>query len=250
MAKLDKNLPKNTNLNTQKVNGLNIDKQTDKALMEAKARLKESLKKEDATPSENPKNLRTRLKSDSIDIQDLDALNEQNIKQFRIRSRRNRGIIITLSVLLVIVVAVVAIYFALTKLSNNCYLYVEGANAVYLVDGKELENFRTPADIQGYRIYKFDLKLKVKSSGKYNVKCEIKVYQANKLLENILIYEPNNEIFQRETATSYVSSSPIDGNQTIQLCQGIIIDGQYEETLNADNFKMEIFTYFERVEQY
>ncbi len=191
------------------------------------------------------KDLRTKLKSDSINIQDLEALNEQNLRTYRFRTRRNRVIIITLAILLLLAIVGVAILFAVTHQNNNCFLYVRGADASYIVDGKEINRFRTPADIQGYRIYQFDLKLKIKSSGRYKIKCEIVVYQNNKKLDNILIYEPNSDLFVRDDTNSYESINPIDGNQTITLCQGIIIDAQYERTLNANNFKMEVTTYFE-----
>lgn len=201
--------------------------------------------------SKQKETLRTKLKSDNIDIADLEELNEQNIRNYRARARRNSAIIITLAIFLVLVVASVAIYITLTQLSDNCFLYVSGANAQYMLDGKEISKFRTPADIQSYRIYRFNaenkLQLKIKDGGKYNIKCEIKVYMGSEQLTNVLIYELNEQYFKRENSNSFISLVPIDGNQTIDLCQGIILDGEYGDKLNIDTFKLEIHTYLEKV---
>ena len=134
--------------------------------------------------------LKTHLKSDNIDIVELEDLNEQNIRNFRHRTRRNRVIIITLVVLLLITAIAIGIYAGLTNIENNCFLYVHGnVDAVYIVDGDELDRFRSPNTVQGNRVYTADYDLRIEDSGSYNIRFTIEVYQSNQLLDNILIYD-------------------------------------------------------------
>lgn len=192
--------------------------------------------------------LRTRLKSNSIDLVELEQLNEQNLKNFSTRARRNRVIIIILTLLLLIVVATIGTLLGISKLANNSFLYTHGnGSAVYLVDGNELERFRTPTDVQGNRLLKMDLDLKIESEGSYNIKFTILIYQDKELLENTLVYEPNRTLFAYGNDGYYYSKEAISGGQTINLCMGVLFDYRYENTLNINNFKMEIHTYLEKV---
>ena len=58
-------------------------------------------------------------------------------------------------------------------------------------------------------------------------------------MENTLIYEPNFELFYEGGDGYYYSKNPIEGNQTIYICGGVILDSEYESSLNVDNFRME-----------
>ena len=66
-------------------------------------------------------------------------------------------------------------------------------------------------------------------------------------MKNVLIYEPNHDLFVEMLDGSYVTREPINGNQTITLCGGIILDYDYKDTLNVDNFRLFFHTYFEEV---
>ena len=192
------------------------------------------------------KSLRTTLKSDSIDLVELEQLNEQNLRNFRARSKRNRAIIIVLTVLLVAVIVTIGILLGIARVTNNCFLYINGdGTAVHVVDGNELSRFRTPGEITGNRLLEIDLDLKIESSGSYNVRFTIQVFQDDQELENTIIYEPNRTLFSAGNDGYYYSKSPISGEQTINLCQGVLIDYHYENTLNINNFRMEVHTYLE-----
>lgn len=198
--------------------------------------------------SKDTKKSNTRIKSSIMALEDLEELNEQNIKAYRFRSRRNRAIIIVLVVLLIMAIAAISIYAATIYLNNNCFLYTHGdCEATYVVDGQELSRFRTPSNLQGNRILEIDTYVRLENEGQYNVRFTVLVYQGEELLNNILIYEPNRENFYLGDDNYYHSKAPVAGNTTVHMFEGVILDYEYENTLNVDNFKMEVHTYFERV---
>lgn len=198
--------------------------------------------------SKKDKSLRSTLKSNSIDLVELEELNEQNLRNFRARAKRNRAIIIVLTILLLLVIITIAILLGIARVANNSFLYVHGdANAVHIVDGNELSRFRTPGEITGNRLLEIDLDLKIESTGSYNVYFTIQVFQDDQELDNIIIYEPNRTLFSAGNDGYYYSKTFISGGQTIDLCQGVLIDYRYENILNINNFRMEVHTYIEPV---
>ena len=230
-------------------NEKNLRKKEKKLKREQK--LKEQVEKNinfnSSEPSINQRELKTRLKSENVDLQELEELNELNIRNYRHRSRRNRVIIITLVILLLITMISIGIYAGMVYLQNNCFLYTHGdCRASYIVDGMELKRFRTPNNLQGNRVLRADFDIKLESSGSYDVRFTIEVYQSDKLLNNILIYEPNKDLFYDGHDGYFYSRAPISGRQTIDLCLGVILDIEYEDTLNVDNFRLEFHTYFDR----
>ena len=198
---------------------------------------------------ENSK-LRTKLKSDSVDIADLEKLNEENIKNYRFRHKRNKVIIAILAVLLVVAVAVITVFMVVNRLETNCDMIINGnADAVCLVNGEELDRFRTPANVQGNRVLNLNIDVQINGSSSeyYNVKFYVITYQRGHIMSNTLIYKPNFNLFYENQDGSYSSSQPIRGDQLIDLCDGIILDKNYENTLSVDNFKMEFYIHLERV---
>ncbi len=193
--------------------------------------------------------LKTKLKSKSIELMELEEINEQNIKNYKARNTRNKALIVILSVLLAISVATIAILLTMTYYRNNSFLYIHGGvDAVYLVDGKETDKFRTPNDVQGNRLLDIDIEVKMKEAGTFNIRYVIEVYQGDTRVENLDV--PNfDSRFIKGTNASFTSESAITlkYNDTILLCSGILFDSQYEDSLNIDNFRMEIHIYFERV---
>jgi len=173
---------------------------------------------------------------------DLEKLNEENIKSRGFRGRRNQFIIIILSILLAISIAVIAVIISVNKIENNCFLNVSGdASATYIVDGKEINAFRAPASIKGFRVLRLDVDLKIESEGSYNVEFEVEVYQGALLMGGIQLTGLNTNVFAlAPDGVTYRSMMPISGNQVIQLFTGIAIDSEYENTLNDSNFKLEV----------
>lgn len=200
---------------------------------------KEEIKEE---PKNSPKKAKKKSNenqsSSSIEKEDLEALNEQNIRQYGSRSR-NKVIIAILVSLLVVAIAVIAIYAAFIRLENNCYLYAHGANATYYVDGEEIDKFRAPQSIKGNTTYVLDVDVKVNQE--YDVKFKVEIYQSGKLLNNTLV-NYDQDVFRRGDDGYYHSINKMSGN--IDLFTSVIIDIEYKDTLNIDNFKMEVHTYF------
>ncbi len=205
-------------------------------------------KKEAKEKKKEEKNLRNRLRSDSIDIVELEQLNEQNLKNYRARSRRNKATILILILLLIAAIVTIGVMLGISRLSNNSFLYIHGdGSAVYIVDGMELNRFRTPTDIQGNRLLEMDLDLKIESSGNYNIKFTIEIYQNGTKIDNSIIYEYDHDLFYYGDDGYCYSITSISGHQTIDLCQGVLIDYRYENSLNIENFKMEVHAYLEKV---
>ena len=193
------------------------------------------------------KNVKTKLTKNIEFLDDLEKLNEENLKTFQTKTKRNRFVIVLLSIALAAAIAVISVYLVITNLKTNCVMNVYGARATYIVDGEEMSRFRAPSNVQGNRILKLDIKLKIEESGSFYIRFQPKCYQNGKLMENTLIYEANLDLFYEEADGSYYSKKPIKGKQTIQLCEGIILDYYYKDTLNINNFKMEFETYLEEI---
>lgn len=182
------------------------------------------------------------------ELEELDTANKDVIIKQKNNSKRNKTFIWLLIILIGISMGAIAIYVSLNYLNDNCRLYIRGeVNAVYIVDGEEQDRFRTPGGLTGNVIYNFNLDIKITSSGSYNVKFLIELYQDDDLLENIIVYNPNRTLFRSGDDGYYYSKIPINGRQTIHLCQGVVIDQMYKNTLNESNFKMVITTYFDKV---
>ncbi len=180
-------------------------------------------------------------------IEDLEKLNEENFKSFSTKTKRNKVVIVLLSIAIAIAIAVITAYVIIIKLDTNCAVHVHGANAVCLVGGEDLAEFRSPANLQGNSIFNIDLKLKINESGQFKIRFKPECFQNGALIENTLIYEANLELFFEDVDGYYTSKNPISGNQTIQLCGGIILDYNYENTLNVGNFKLDFHVYLEKI---
>ena len=191
---------------------------------------------------------RTKLKADAIDIENLEKLNEESIKTHRFRGRRNRLILIILAILLTVAVAFIAVYFTVLQLKNNSFAFIYGdVEATYYIGGEELTAFRTPQGVKGNRTYRFDVEVDIGYEGEYNVSFGVKVYQGTTLLDNTIIYMPDWNNFEYRHDGLYHNKEVMSGSQRLYLFAGVVIDDQYENTLNADNFKMEIHTYINKV---
>ncbi len=184
------------------------------------------------------------------DLSDLEQMNDENIKAYRFKSKRNKVIIILLSIMLTIAIASIATYIVIARLQANCRLYVHGTDATFIVDGEELSAFRAPSNLKDGVILEFELELKLKDAGKYDIKFNALCYQKDVLMKNTLIYNKSDLFYDggiiEESDTFCYSKQPISGKQTIRLCGGIIIDNGYK-SLNVDNFKMEFHVYCEKV---
>lgn len=195
--------------------------------------------------SEERNKLHEKLYENSIDEVDLENVGGKNVNKYEFRRKRNRVIIVTLAILLLLCIGGIVTFWFVDESGYNCFLNVYGANAEYFVDGDAINKFQAPPAITGNRVYNFKLDLKINEEGEFNIRFKIFIYQNGELLENTGIYEPNSNF--RPTADGYYTSvTTISGGQTITLCYGAIIDDKYESILNYKNFKMEINTYLER----
>lgn len=193
------------------------------------------------------KKIEQRLKSSNISMDDLEQINEQNLRQYRSRVTRNRFVIITLIILLIAAIATFSVVIALRRMVNNCTVKVHGdVDAEFIIDGERLTKFRTPLGVQGNRVYMIDTDIEIKSSGNYDVYFTVEVFQSGERLRNTFAYEYNHDLFHMEGDGKYSSNDPIAGGQTIKLFKGVVLDDAYETSLNNENFTMKINIYFER----
>lgn len=202
-----------------------------------------------APRQETKDELRAKLNGGSIAaVNDLEKINEQNIKNYKFRERRNRVIIIILIILLLLSLSWIAVYTSILMTKSNCFLYASGdSNVTFLVDGEEKTKFRTPANIQGDRLYVFDLSMRLDNAGEYTVEFIVYMYINGKKLTTRTAYEPNLELFSRSSDGWYRSTSTIQGLEIFNLCQGVILDEEYLETLNTNSFKLEVYANIKKV---
>ena len=194
------------------------------------------------------KEFKARAKIDAEQLKKLEKINKESMSQYSYKGRRNNFMIVLLVILLVSVIAGFGIYFGVSKLKNNSFLYVFGeTNCDFIVDGEETDKFRTPPEIKGNRVLEFNLDLKINASGEFRIRFVAEVYKNNELLENTFINRPNLEMFKYGENGYCDSINTVSGNQTINLCKGVMIDREYEDSLNINNFKLVINVYLERV---
>lgn len=193
------------------------------------------------------KKVKDRLKSDNVTMEDLETINENNLKKYRSRSMRNKVVIVSLAILLLAAIATIIVILNIKRLQNNCVLNVRGnVDAEFIVDGKKLNKFRSPVGIQGNRVYMIDTDIKINSTGTFNVYFTIEAYRANELMQNTFAYSFNHDLFYQQSNGKYTCIAPITGGQTINLFEGIVLDDAYADSLTTENFRLEVNIYFER----
>lgn len=194
--------------------------------------------------------VRKKLSKYSSDLQDLEKLNEENIKTHSFRSKRNQVIVVLLSILLAIAITFIVVYMMISKVENNCFIYINGnAEAVCLVNNQEISEFRSPANIQGECILELNVDLKIKTAGNYKVKFSVSCYNGESLLKNVVVYEPNTTEsgFTYKTDGYYHTKSELAGDTTINLCKGVALN-EIGVGLYDDEFKLEIHIFIEKVQ--
>lgn len=207
------------------------------------------------------KNIDARISRD-MGVEDLESINEENVKKQTFRTRRNRLIIAILIILLLLTVGGFAIFYFFAKQENNAFLYVHGdIDASYYLDNEKLEKFRTTPDMRGNAIFHFSkkaiidapqeeryLQLKIEESGNFKIKFKIDVYQNDVKLDNVAIVEWG-ELFKTEgeyCVTRY--SSGVSGGKLIKLCIGFDARNIDDNNpLNENNCRIEVHTYIERI---
>ena len=232
-----------------KINAIGTQKRTGKAATTkiSTGKYKTSSSKSKVEVGGSNKELRTKLTNSEKDLTDLEKLNEENIKTFRFKSKRNKVFIAILSVLLVISIVSIVTFLLISKLKTNCNMYIHGdVDATFIIDGMELDEFRSPSNLQGNRIFEFKVEIRIDSRSDYNIKYTANAYQKGVLMNNTLIYENNVELFYEGEDGFYRSIDKVQGGQTITLCGGVILDYDYEQSLNVDNFKLDFHVYFEK----
>ena len=240
-------MPMDSNLNSSSVETF-VSKKPTKQKINVIGKNKQKNKKEEKVKKTEKEKLRTKLGSSNVDLADLEQLNEENLKAYRFTSRRNRFFIVLLSVLLAISIAAIATYLTITRLKANCNMVIHGSvDASYIVDGIEMNEFRAPSNLEGNKTLAMTIQIKIESGGRYKIKFQPQCYQKNVLMKNTLVYKYNTDLFYEGEDGVYYSHESILGKQTITLCHGIILDYEYRNTLNVDNFKLDFHTYFEKV---
>ena len=178
---------------------------------------------------------------------ELEKLNDDTIKNYSYRARRNRTIIIILIILLSLSLLAFGVFFAVTELGANCYINVHGnIDCSTYVDGQKLSSFRTPTNVQGNRIFEFNTDLEINAQGSFKVSYTLKVYQNNVLLENTQVIKQNSNFVYNATTKRYESQENISGGKRVDLLEGVTLDWEYEKSLNVNNFKLELNIYIIR----
>ncbi|MFQ6752267.1 MAG: hypothetical protein ACLRFL_01710 [Clostridia bacterium] len=194
---------------------------------------------------------KSKLKDNSISNKDLEKMNEEKVQSHSFRGTRNRVIIIALSVLLIISILAIVLYSLTLESDANCFLYLNKSSdikATYIINNEEMTEFRTPSNFRGGTIFQVDIDLKISSSGRYKISYYFECYVAGNLMKNVLVYQPNYDLFYPDTSTnSYYTLNPVNGNQTISLSDGVVIDSAYANMVDPYNFTLKLYTKIEKI---
>lgn len=197
-----------------------------------------------STTSKSNSKLRTKLKTDDVSTKELEKLNEESLKTYNFKSRRNSVIIVVLSILLALSLVFIAITAITSQYEDNCKIYTYGADATTYINGKEDDGFIVIAGTTGNTTLGFDLEMKINASGNYNVRYTIKCYQGETLIENTLPYNPDPGVTFKYNKNGYFEGmKSYSGGQNILLLRGVILDRDYEHSLSSTNIKLEIHVY-------
>lgn len=201
----------------------------------------------------NPKN-RSKVDLGGYDERDLEELNEEGLKKYSFRRKRNTVIIIILIILLLISLAFTIIYASVLRVKNNCFMHINSTDrASVYVDGKSLTQFRCPTLLQGDRILNLDMTADFDSPGTYRIEFYFECFESGKKMDNVLVYEPNLTYFKSSNGV-YSGNVEItdeafnDNFRSVFLCGGVILDEKYEHTLNASNFKLDFYVSIQSVD--
>lgn len=213
-------------------------------------KLKQKMRPQSSVAKNNDAQLKAKLSGTNKEIEDLEKINEENIKSYKFKSKRNRVVIILLAVMLVVSIATIAVYLTIVRLESNCNFYVHGAEAKFYLNDEEMSKFRAPSNLQGNARLEINIELMFEESGTYEIKFIAKCYQKGVLMDNTLIYEFGDDfyegqLFYGEEDGYYYSDGPltVTSGQKVLLCRGVIFDSVYESTLNINNFKMDFHVY-------
>lgn len=204
-----------------------------------------------SSTSKKTTTLNQKLGKDKVSNKDLEKLNEESIQKHSFRTRRNIVIIILLIMLIFVAVLSILLYAMTLTSDANCFLYLKTTGSVdasFVVENQYIEEFRTPNEFGGGRRFIVDLDLQIDSGGQYKVSFYYECFVGNELMENILPYEPNRDLFRKNhTNNTYETITSISGNQTVDLLQGIEINTRYSGRVNANNFSMKFYLNIERI---
>lgn len=193
----------------------------------------------------------SKLADKSVKNKELEKINEEQLNTRGYRGTRNKVIIISLVVLIVISIIGVILYSLTMKSDANCFLYLSKPNDVdahYVVNNQNINEFRTPSALREGVVYDLDIELKISTPGQYNIKYYYECYVNGALTDCVLNYELDWDMFRRDDATNtYYTIQPVDGNATIKLTGGLAIQSDYVNRISTQNFRMRIFTIIEKV---
>ncbi len=188
---------------------------------------------------------KSKLADNSISNRDLESINEENLKVYAYRGTRNRVIIISLVVLIILTIVGMLLYSLTLESNENCFLYLDNknVNAHYVVNNEKVDAFRTPNGLRNGTVYDIDIALRINSSGNYMVEYRYECYVDGKLANNVLNYDVDWDLFRLNTATNtYYTITPVSGNSTVKLTGGLALQPGYKDIVSANNFEMKVYT--------
>ena len=238
-----------TSTKSKKVEEVEEKKSTKKTSVKSEFKSENNDKEEKATRKESagtksqPKKNKNVI-SEAEDLEDLEKINEEGLKNSATRGKRNQFVIVILALLLVLTLTFVIVFMVMQNVKTNCSLNLHGGvSAEYVVDGEEKSELRIRLDLQSNTILLIDLNLKIKESGSFKVKYKIKCLFKGEEMKDFKVYEPDRDLFTLEDGY-FVTKEPVSG--TFALCDGIVINDEFGSDFNGYDFSMVVDTYIER----
>ena len=203
----------------------------------------------DDTSNKISRNVDISAEEAKIIIDEFETTKTSSAKSYKSKLRRNKVMISVLLILLIASLTTLIVAYIFLNLDKTCTISIQGdsKSVECIVDGYAIKSFRVPARIRGNRILKLDIDLRLKDGGNYIIKYKPVCFQDDEELKNTQIYKPNDVLFQAGADGYYKCVEPIAGGKVIDLCEGVIIDYHYEDSLNVNNFSMDFVIVVEKI---
>lgn len=144
--------------------------------------------------------------------------------------RRRKKLIISILVVAIVLIWVFIIFTKLIKPQkpdHNCHMYLSGnakSDCVLLLDGEKNSEWHTPTGISPQCTYdNFKVELTLPSTGSYDVKFRVEVYNKNKLVSNFgtIATLPSYQIKVDASGNVWRELKSVQGGQNVTIMSGI-----------------------------
>lgn len=160
-------------------------------------------------------------------VLDVDTIQDVTSQKMNTRDRRNRVIILVLSLALIaslLFLTITVLNYRKGSDPANCFFRIEGdagANCEWLVEGKKLTEFNPPKELDSTSVYKLKSQLLIDTAETVVIQLEVHVECNGKPFLITQLDNPHPLLTRAENTNIFVYSGTITGPKTVDLFDGI-----------------------------